>query len=163
MGDSVPLLLMEKESLYRKYPATFFLFLSIYVCVVSWRLGLGSLHKPGSGFMPFWSGAFIGVLALLLFAQDLWSDRTKGVEEGKEKVNWKSIALTLIYFLVYILSLEYIGFIIATLLFVGIILKSIEKKGWFLATWVSVVMAIASYYVFKIWLQAELPKGFLGF
>jgi len=148
--------------LQRKYPAIFFLFLSIYVCVVSWRLGLGTLHKPGSGFMPFWSGALIGVLAVLLLVQDLWADRTKDVE-GKEKVNWKSITLTLIYFFVYILSLEYIGFSIATILFIGIILKSIEKKRWFLATWVSVVMTLASYYVFKVWLQAELPKGFLGF
>ena len=112
--------------------------------------------------MPFWSGALIGVLAVLLLVQDLWADRTKDVE-GKEKVNWKSITLTLIYFFVYILSLEYIGFSIATILFIGIILKSIEKKRWFLATWVSVVMTLASYYVFKVWLQAELPKGFLGF
>ena len=155
---------MKKEELLRrKYPVLFFLLFSIYVCAVSWRLGLGALHKPGSGFMPFWSGVLIGVLAVLLLVQDLWIDQAKGVEERKEKVNWKSIILTLVYFLAYILSLEHIGFIIATILFVGIIMKSIEKKGWLLATLVSLGIALGSYYVFKVWLQAELPKGLIGF
>jgi len=113
--------------------------------------------------MPFWSGVLIGVLAVLLLVQDLWIDQAKGVEERKEKVNWKSIILTLVYFLAYILSLEHIGFIIATILFVGIIMKSIEKKGWLLATLVSLGIALGSYYVFKVWLQAELPKGLIGF
>jgi putative tricarboxylic transport membrane protein len=112
--------------------------------------------------MPFWSGALVGILAGVLLIQDIVSHRVPAQEEGREKVTWKSIALTLFFFLVYILVLEHLGYIIATILFVGIILKVIEKKGWFLSSWVAVVMALASYYIFKVWLQAELPKGFLG-
>ena len=145
------------------YPVIFFLFFSIYVCIASWRLGLGALHKPGAGFMPFWSGVLIGILAVIIIVQHAWFNQTRGADEGKEKTNWKAITLTLVYFLGYILFLEYIGFIIATILFGGIILKTIEKKGWFLSTWVSLIMAVASYYVFKIWLQAELPRGYFGF
>ena len=146
--------------MYRRYPALFFILFSIYVCAVSYRLGLGSLHKPGSGFMPFWSGASVGILAAILLIQDIISHRAPG--ETREKVTWKSIALTLCFFLVYILVLERLGYIIATVLFVGTILKTIERKGWFLSGWVAVVMALVSYYIFKVWLQAELPKGFLG-
>jgi putative tricarboxylic transport membrane protein len=113
--------------------------------------------------MPFWSGALVGVLAAVLLIRDLWPDRTASADEAKEKVSWKSVALTLVYFLAYILSLEYLGFIVATVLFVGIILKNIEKKKWLPAASVSLGIALGSYYVFKIWLQAELPKGFLGF
>jgi putative tricarboxylic transport membrane protein len=147
--------------LYRRYPAIFFILFSIYVCIVSYRLGLGSLHKPGSGFMPFWSGAFVGILAAIVLIQDIISRRAS--EEKRERVAWKSIAVTLFFFLVYILVLERLGYIIATVLFVGIILKAIERKGWFLSSWVAVVMALASYYTFKVWLQAELPRGFFGF
>ncbi len=149
--------------MYRKYPAFFFLVFSIYVCGVSWSLGLGSLRKPGAGFMPFWSGILIGALALVLLLQGLRPALTKPAEEGKETVNRKAIGLTLVYFLTYIASLEYVGFIIGTVLFVGIILKTIGKKSWLLAASTSVAMAAASYYVFKVWLQAELPKGLLGF
>jgi putative tricarboxylic transport membrane protein len=149
--------------LYRKFPAIFFVLFSIYVCIVSYRMGLGSLHKPGSGFMPFWSGAFVGILAAVSLIQEIISHRKVAPEETSEKVTWKSIALTLIFFLIYILVLEHLGYIIATVLFVGIILKVIEKKGWFLSSWVAVVMALVSYYIFKVWLQAELPKGLFGF
>ena len=147
--------------MYRRYPALFFILFSIYVCMVSYRLGLGSLHKPGSGFMPFWSGAFVGILAAIVLIQDIISRRS--TEERREKVAWKSIALTLFFFLIYILVLEFLGYIIATVLFVGIILKAIERKGWFLSSWVAVAMALVSYYIFKVWLQAELPRGFFGF
>jgi putative tricarboxylic transport membrane protein len=149
--------------LHRKYPLVFFILFSIYVCIVSYRLGLGSLHKPGSGFMPFWSGAFVGILAVISLVQVIVSQRSQAPEETREKVTWKSIALTLCFFLIYILLLEHLGYIISTVLFVGIILKAIERKGWFLSSWVAVVMALASYYVFKVWLQAELPRGLLGF
>jgi putative tricarboxylic transport membrane protein len=155
---------MEQDGyLFREYPAIFFLFFSVYVCAVSRGLGLGSLHKPGAGFMPFWSGALVGALALVLLIQDFRAAVAKPVEQGKETVNRKTIALTLVYFLAYIASLEYVGFIIGTVLFVGMILKTIEKKGWLLTVSASVAMAAASYYVFKVWLQAELPKGLLGF
>jgi putative tricarboxylic transport membrane protein len=113
--------------------------------------------------MPFWSGAFVGILAAILLIQNVISHQTAAPGKTREKVTWKSIALTLIFFLVYILVLEHLGYIIATTLFVGIILKIIEKKGWFLSSWVAVVMALASYYIFKVWLQAELPKGLFGF
>ena len=149
--------------MYRKYPLIFFVLFSIYVCIVSYRLDLGSLHKPGSGFMPFWSGAFVGILAAIVLAQDIFSRRKAREEETKERVTWKSIVLTLLFFLVYILVLERLGYIIATVLFVGIILKVIERKGWFLSSWVAVAMALVSYYIFKVWLEAELPKGLFGF
>ena len=146
--------------MYRRYPAIFFILFSVYVCAVSYRLGLGSLHKPGAGFMPFWSGVSVGILAAIVLIQDFVSRRA--AEENREKVAWKSIALSLFFFLVYILVLERLGYIISTVLFVGIILKAIERKGWFLSSWVAVVMALVSYYIFKVWLQAELPKGLLG-
>ena len=149
--------------MYKKYPALFFLFFSIYVCVISWRLGLGSLQKPGSGFMPFWSAVLIAVLAVILLVQEIRCARSVAQEARGEKPNWKSIGLTLVFFLAYILSLEYIGFIVGTVLFTGAVLKIIEKKGWFLTTWVSLAMAFACYYIFKVWLQAELPRGLIGF
>ena len=113
--------------------------------------------------MPFWSGVLIGGLAVLLFLQDIFSRRTAPVEEVKEKMAWRSIVLTLVSFLIYILVLELLGYVVATVLFVAIILKTIEKKGWFLSSWVAVVMALLSYYIFKVWLQAELPRGLFGF
>jgi hypothetical protein len=154
---------MKWKDLQKKLPAIFFLLFSIYICKESLRLGLGTWHKPGAGFVPFWSGVPIGILALLMLIQSIWLNKASVWEKAKEKINWRAIGLTLVYFLGYVALLEYLGFITDTMLFVGVVLKSVEKKGWFVTIFVSLGMAFASYYVFKVLLQSELPKGFFGF
>ncbi len=146
-----------------KFVAIFFLLFPGYICWKSLQLGFGAFHKPGSGFISFWSGLSLGILALLMIIQNIRLNKTNFTEEEKEKTNWKAIFTVFASLFSYILLLNYLGFIITTTLFVGILLKSIEKKGWFLTTWVSLVIAFGSYVVFKVWLQAELPKGIFGF
>ena len=158
-----PLSATGRKNLQKKSPAIFFLLFSIYICKESLELGLGTWHKPGAGFIPFWSGVAIGVLALLMLIQSIWFNKANVTEKAEGKTNWRAITLTLVYFLGYVALLEYLGFIIGTMLFVGVVLKSVEKKGWFVTILVSLGMALASYYVFKVLLQSELPKGFFGF
>jgi putative tricarboxylic transport membrane protein len=146
-----------------KYPGIFFLLLSIYVCKVSLKLGLGSLHKPGSGFISFWSGIFLGAIALIMLIQDIWFNKANRAEEKKGKTNWRAVLLALAALFISILIFERLGYIISTILFVGFLLKCIEKKGWFVTILASLLMTFVSYYIFKIWLQAELPKGIFGF
>ncbi len=128
----------------------FFLILSGYVCWESLQLGLGAFQKPGSGFISFWSGLFLGILALLLLIQNIWLNKPKLAEQEKEKTNWKAVITVFASLFSYILLVNYLGFIITT-------------KGWFLTTWVSLFLSLGSYIVFKVWLQAELPKGIFGF
>lgn len=151
------------KNLTDKISVTFFLLLSGYVCVKSLQWGLGTWHKPGSGFLPFFSGLSLGILTLLLLIQNIWLNKADAAGEGKEKTHLRPIIIILVSLFGYLLCLEHLGFIITTILFVGILLKIIEKKGWLLTTWVSLVITLGSYVVFKVWLQAELPKGFFGF
>jgi presenilin-like A22 family membrane protease len=146
-----------------KFVGIFFLIFSGYICWESLKLGFGTWRKPGSGFIPFLSGFFFGILALLLLVQNIWLNKRTITEEKKEKTNWKAIFTVFASLFSYILLLNYLGFIITTTLLVGILLKMIERKRWLLAIWVSLVIALGSYAVFKVWLQAELPKGFFGF
>jgi len=149
--------------LQTKYPAFFLLLLSIYVCWVSLHLGLGTLHKPGAGFIPFWSGIFLGILTLIVLIQNIWFNKANRADEKKEKTNWKAVILTLVALFISILSLKHLGFIISTTLFVVILLKCVERKGWFITILASSALTLASYYLFKVWLQTELPKGIFGF
>jgi len=131
--------------------------------MVSLKLDLGTLHKPGSGFISFWSGIFLGILTLIMLVQDIWFNKAIRAEEKKEKIHWKAVFLTLSALFISILIFERLGFIISTILFVGFLFKFIEKKGWFVTILASLLMTFASYYIFRVWLQAELPKGILGF
>lgn len=146
-----------------KYPGIFFLLLSIYVCRVSLKLGLGTLHKPGPGFISFWSGIILGILTIMMLIQNIWLDKADSAEEKKEKTQWRAVFLSLGALFVSILIIEPLGFIISTILFVGFLFKCIEKKGWFATILASLLMTLASYYIFKVLLQAELPKGIFGF
>jgi putative tricarboxylic transport membrane protein len=146
-----------------KYPGIFFLILSIYVCRVSLKLGLGTLHKPGSGFISFWSGIILGILTIMMLIQNIWLDKADRAEEKKEKIQWRAVFLSLGALFVSILIFERLGYIISTILFVVFLFKCIEKKGWLATILASLLMTFASYYIFKVLLQAELPKGIFGF
>ncbi len=137
----------------------FFLPFSGYVCIKSVQMGLGGWHKPGSGFLPFWSGVALGILAVLLLIQSLRQDKVPAGAEASEETNLKPITLVLISLVGYIILLEPLGFVFTTVIFVGFLLKMIEKKGWILTLWVSLVVAISSYLVFEVLLGSELPKG----
>jgi hypothetical protein len=55
------------------------------------------------------------------------------------------------------------GFLIVTLLLFLFLLGVIEKKRWPFAVLVSLIVTVASYLVFEIALQSQLPKGLMEF
>jgi putative tricarboxylic transport membrane protein len=137
----------------------FLLLFSGYVCMKSLKLGVGGWHKPGSGFLSFWSGVALGTLAVLMVIQGIRQDKSSAVKDGTEKTNLRPIILVLISLVGYILLLEPLGFVITTVIFVGFLLKTIEKKGWILTIWVSLAVASGCYVIFEVLLGSELPKG----
>jgi len=125
---------------------------------MSLNLGLGTLQKPGAGFIPFCSALCLGVLSLLvlLFVRGKKDDVI-------EKTDWKRVILVLFSLFCYIILLDYLGFLVSTILFIGVIMRNAEKKGWIKVVFTSLCMSMCSYMIFKLWLKAELPKGLFGF
>jgi putative tricarboxylic transport membrane protein len=142
-----------------KISGLFFLFFSGYVCMKGLQLRVGGFHRPGSGFLPFWSGVALGILALLLLLQAFVLNKTPKEEEGKEETNLKAMAVILFCLIGYVAVLELLGSVITTALFVGVLLKAVEKKGWFLTVWVSLLIALSCYFVFVVLLGSDLPRG----
>ena len=130
-------------------------------CIESIRLRLGNLHRPGPGFLPFISGILLGVFGLVLVFSSI-SRQPRGDEESRgEKVwlkeNSKRVLLTLSALFVYALSFEFLGFLIATLLFLFFLFKLNEPKGWVMPLVVSGVTVILSYLIFCVWLKSAFP------
>lgn len=61
-----------------RWSGLFWIALSIFVCIKSVDMGVGSFRLPGPGFLPFWSAAIFGILALVLVI------RTFLVKKGQE-------------------------------------------------------------------------------
>jgi putative tricarboxylic transport membrane protein len=143
---------------------SFWFIFSMFVSYHSYKLGMGTLHQPGPGFLFFWTGIFVGILSLTVI---LRSFGKRPPEEAQESVfqKWKvtKVVLVLIALFIYGLLMEWLGFIIVTLLLFLFILRVVEKKKWLFTVLVSLTVTAISYLLFETGLQSQLPKGLLEF
>jgi len=142
----------------------FWLIFSVFVSYASYKLGLGTLHQPGPGFLFFWTGIVTAILSITVIVISL---RKRSPEEAQEPIvgkrNVTKIILVLISLFLYAYLMERLGFLIVTLLFFIVLLGVIEKKRWLFAVLVSLIVTAMSYLVFETGLQSQLPKGLLDF
>lgn len=142
--------------------STFWLVVGFLICEESFRINLGNFRNPGPGFFPFGSGLVLRGLALVVMINGLG----KGFGERKafweERTRWPKVVLTLVFIFVYGLLLEPLGFLLTTFLMMGFLLRLIEPQRWRTVIAGAVLSALGSYLIFQVWLEVELPKGFLG-
>jgi len=142
----------------------FWFLFSVFVSIESYRLGLGTLHQPGPGFLSFWTSVAMGIISIGVLAR-AWTPMEAGERKspifGKE--NLLKIPFVLLSLFLYAFFMEVLGFIPVTLLLFIFLLGMIERKKWRLTIFVSIVVTGISYLLFEVWLKAQLPKGLLGF
>jgi hypothetical protein len=142
---------------------TFWLFFSVFVSIESYRLGLGTLTQPGPGFLSFWTGIAMGIMAVTILAR-AWTSTAPG--EFKSPIfgrkNLLKITFVLLSLFLYAFFMEALGFIPVTLLLFIFLLGMIERKKWGFAIAVSIAVTGISYLLFDLWLKAQLPRGIFG-
>ena len=142
----------------------FWLVFALFIGVQSYRLGLGTLHKPGPGFLFFWTSIVLAIMSLIVLIPAWSSKKSKELQTsifGKQ--NTRKIILVLISLFLYAIFMERIGFIPVTLLLFIFLLGMIEKKRWSYTIFVSIVVVVIAYLIFETWLRSQLPKGLLDF
>lgn len=138
---------------------------AFFVCVGGLRLGFGSFHEPQAGFMPFLSGLLLGVLALADLIHG-WIHRWSKDKEDKiiwAEIHWTKLLLTLAALVLYTAFFSTLGFIITTFLLLLFLYQVMEKRSWSFLLITSFVTTGLFYIAFKIGLDSQLPRGFLGF
>ena len=142
----------------------FWFIFSIFGAYQSYKLGLGTLHQPGPGFLFFWTGTLLAILSLVVI---LISFGKPPPSEEKEsslgKWNVSKVVFVLSSLFLYALLIEHLGFLIVTLLLFLFLLGVIEKKRWSYTILVSLVVTAMSYLLFEVGLQSQLPRGILDF
>jgi putative tricarboxylic transport membrane protein len=126
------------------------------------ELNLGSLDKPGPGFIPFISAAILGFFGVQIMLASLFRKSAKGeVREGKlwEKGQRGTLFFTLLALFVYASLFEPIGFFITTFLFLFFLFKLSEPQKWLMPLVLSGTSATLSYLVLSVWLKAQFPRG----
>ncbi len=143
---------------------SFWFLFCLFIIYESYKLGLGNLYQPGPGFLFFWAGIVVAILALIVVLKSFGAQPAEEVKEAPTgKRTATKVVLVLIALFLYAVLMEYLGFFIVTLLLFMFLLAVIEKKKWWFAALVSVAVTLFAYLVFETALQSQLPKGILEF
>lgn len=120
---------------------------------------------PGAGFLPFWLGVLLAVLATILFVSAWRSQATEKDSEpvfpGKQALF--AIAAVLGGLAGYILLIDVLGYIVDTFLFVVFLVKVVEREPWPLTLKLAVVTTAGLFITFHILLKITLPSNMFGF
>ncbi len=133
------------------------------ISVESLRLDIGTLQKPGRGFITFGTGVFLGILSLVLFIQSLRKQDRKRLSPLFSGTMWKKVILVLSSLFLYGLLMTKGGYLLTTFILTTFLFWVIERTRilWVLA--LSILTTISSYYIFGHLLNVSFPMGFLGF
>lgn len=145
------------------YANIFWLLFSLITCIESYRIRLGEIDKPGPGFFPFSVGLVMLGLSLVALFQSTGKKNDTEKAVSQEPIRWWNIVIILAATLAYALTIEKIGFLVNTFLFICIMLKVIEPQTWKKSVLVGVITAVAANLVFNVVFQAQIPSGILGF
>ena len=176
---------MSTASRKENWLSGFWIVCGLSICVASYRLSLGSLNDPGPGLFPFIAGAVLCVLSVVEWWNTTRAYRRSaralahavdGRTDGARSVSAEAVeplfanrlgalkaAAIIVALLIYALAMEHLGFILSTTLFIAFLLWLVERQRWYVIVFGAVFSSLATYLVFKVWLETALPIGLLGF
>ena len=119
-------------------------------------------NGPGPAFLPFWLGLTMAVLATALLvgalraadAGDAWLPRGEGL---------RRLLLVFGATTALVLLLNVLGMVVATLLFLLVLFRGIDRQPWPLSLAVALAIAGLNFLVFTYWLRVPMPVGPFGF
>lgn len=129
--------------------------IAVLFLYASYRLPAYPYATVDADLFPKSLGYLLLFLAILLFFQK---------RKGEEAVSSKDTAFLLLIALVmlfYILLLEWIGFLISSILFFILIARLLGYKRWRVNIITALLFSIIIYFSFNYLLQIQLPQGIL--
>ncbi|GAB7388622.1 hypothetical protein BSNK01_24600 [Bacillaceae bacterium] len=155
----------------------FFFVFSMAFTVMSAGFPVVTDGKPGAGFFPL----SIGVAMMFFSAVNCWKDlkerkRAKSSREGRgnseregksehggEKKYVKDMVFVLVLIVLFIFFLKILGALLSMILFIFAALCFFDRRRVWQNVLLSVLVPLAIFLLLDVWLNAGLPKGFLGF
>ena len=119
-------------------------------------------NGPGPGFMPFWLGLVMALLAgaLLLGALRAADAGPDWLPTG-DGMRRLAVVLGLTTALVVLLNVA--GMALGTVLFLVALMRLLDRVPWPTTLGVALSVALANHLIFAFWLKVPVPVGLLGF
>jgi putative tricarboxylic transport membrane protein len=136
----------------------FWLVVGVGVTLGSIHLGIGRVSNPGAGFMCFYSGLLLIILSLLLGISEI---RKKGSQLSSplSLSIGRNLIVAFCSLVGFVLILETLGYLIATGLFIFVLLKVTAPKKWLGPLFWAIGVSLATYFLFSVLLECNFPKG----
>jgi putative tricarboxylic transport membrane protein len=143
-----------------RWSGTIGILIGLAFCIASVSLGLGEVHQPGPGFLPF----AVGVALICLSAIIVLPALRKGTMANRECITggmgkYRKGALILLDLIFYNVALGFLGVTVTTFLFVVLLMKIVEAQRWTRTIVTALCSAVGFYLVFQSWLMLDLPTG----
>lgn len=126
----------------------------------AYQLGIGALNNPGPGLFAFVIGIVMAALSLSVAATSLRAAPASAVAAVPRRAGPAIAVIAALIF--YTLTLERIGFVLCTFLFLVFLLSVLGRSSWLVALAASVGITAGSYLIFAKVLKVTLPAGPLG-
>ncbi|MBI3066989.1 MAG: tripartite tricarboxylate transporter TctB family protein [Deltaproteobacteria bacterium] len=138
-----------------------FLLISALVLYEAFSLGFGwGLEGPQPGFFIFWLALGLGLASLVRIVQLRDSYLLQGREFVSAKA-WPEVVKVLVPMVGAVILMEFLGFYIASALYLGFFMRWIGRFSWGTVLLVAFLFAFSHYMIFEKWFLVPLPKGLL--
>jgi putative tricarboxylic transport membrane protein len=114
----------------------------------------------GPGFLPRWASMLLAILSIAYIVDSIKKNRFDLSKILPAKEGIKTILLLLLYMVIFVAIVKYVGFMVATTLVTFLMFRGYLK--WYLNSAVSLGTALFLYGVFIVWLQVPLPVNAFG-
>ena len=133
---------------------SFIIFYSIY------KLDIGVLKDPGSGFFLLISAIGLCLIAIIIFIKARLSKINEKVKIFSDTI-WYKPVIVLAVILFYIYLFKKLGFILDTILLMIFLFKCVEPQSWRVAILYSFLSVFIIWFIFAYWFEVQLPVGIL--
>jgi putative tricarboxylic transport membrane protein len=135
--------------------------------VTLFALTLGLKDNPlvpiGPGFYPRLVLGLTAALALGLFISDVMARRRAHVAPASARQNYRLVVLLFLAFGVYVAALPFLGFRVASFLFVGgaqaVLDLPRDRRRWIVLLVIALITTALTYVIFERYLSVLLPRG----
>ncbi len=147
----------------RKVEGFFWIGIGVIICLLAWKLKLGSFREPGPGFVAFISGLFVSMIGLVMGLSGLLSKISPRSRIDFDQTffiaSWPRLIYTMGLLLSYGLLLNTLGYILTTFLVMSGLFYDREKSRWVSSGLASLISVGVTYLVFQVWLRCQFPRG----
>lgn len=152
----------KTQSSYDRIAALFFFGVGLFFTLYARQVDIGNWNEPGPGFLPFWAGITLCIMAVGLFAGSLRGTGAVLPPFFPQADSWKRVLATCFALVVYVQILNIVGFTVATFIFVGFLVKFVFPQTWTRTIVVAALSALGARLLFVNLLKTQLSQGLFG-